>query len=89
MPNAPQQHKPRGCRPSARPHYWRWYSSAAWIRMSRARIAQDGACRRCGAVLDLVCDHIQEHNGDAVLFWRWENTQCLCRRCNTLKRHGK
>jgi len=37
-------------------------------------------------VIDLVCDHVTEHDGNAELFWSYENTQCLCRRCNSEKR---
>lgn len=87
MATAPQQHRARPQRTN-RPKWWKWYSSAAWKRMSKARIREDGMCRRCGAVVDLVADHVREHNGNPVLFWDYENTQALCRGCNSRKRWG-
>lgn len=53
--------------------------------MSKARIAEDGECRICHNVVDLTADHIVEHDGDVGLFFDYENTQALCRQCNSRK----
>lgn len=86
MPSKPDRHRgSHRSRAKPRPDWWKWYYTAAWKRISRMRIEEDGCCQRCGTVLDLVADHIQEHDGNPELFWDYGNTQCLCRACNTAK----
>jgi 5-methylcytosine-specific restriction protein A len=54
-----------------------------WLRLSRAAIADQPWCSRCGSTDDLTADHIVplSAGGESVI----ENMQTLCRSCNSRK----
>lgn len=69
---------------------WRaWYKTAAW-RALRLKIfvrdlftCQMRGCNRIESDTSrLVCDHIQPHRGDEMLFWDEGNLQTLCKPCH-------
>ncbi|RCS25946.1 HNH endonuclease [Phyllobacterium salinisoli] len=65
-------------RPTARQRGY----TAEWERESKAFLAANPACRRCGVPAALV-DHIQPHKGNQRLFWNRSNWQPLCRPCHS------
>ena len=47
-------------------------------------------CEKCGHLegdtSKLVCDHIEPHRGDLILFWDRNNLQCLCAPCHSTEK---
>lgn len=68
--------------------HWRaWYRIERWRKLRWAILTRDlFTCQRCLRLVhdtaNLVCDHIQPHRGDPVLFWREDNLQALCKPCH-------
>jgi 5-methylcytosine-specific restriction endonuclease McrA len=66
--------------------YRRWYWTPQWRATSKAQLKLEPLCRMCDAVGRVtpatVCDHIQDHKGDAALFWDRSNHQSLCKPCH-------
>jgi 5-methylcytosine-specific restriction endonuclease McrA len=54
-----------------------------WRRESRAYLAANPRCRRCGATATLV-DHVEPHRGNRALFWKRSNWQALCVTCHSV-----
>jgi 5-methylcytosine-specific restriction protein A len=66
---------------------WRHlYRTARWRKYSSCFLLDHPICMAsdCGALSD-VCDHIEPHRGDEVLFWDPNNHQALCKRCHDRK----
>jgi 5-methylcytosine-specific restriction protein A len=67
----------------------RWYCSARWQRLRAEVLRDEPFCRSCLAngrkVITSDIDHIQKHNGEAVLFWNRSNLQGLCKACHAVK----
>lgn len=66
---------------------WRaWYQTPAWAAIKAHRKAKEPYCRKCAAVglktpVDII-DHVEPHRGRRELFFRFENTQSLCKQCH-------
>jgi 5-methylcytosine-specific restriction enzyme A len=64
------------------------YKTARWQRLRLAILLRDlYTCQRtgCGTIesdtSQLVCDHVEPHNGDVAKFWAGP-FQTLCKRCH-------
>lgn len=72
-----------------RPHYVKWYKTAAWARLRKKQLAREPLCRFCrskGIITEgIECDHIQDHKGEESLFYDIENIQTLCKPCHSKK----
>jgi len=78
-------------------HKGRFYKRARWEHERRAFIAENArrhsryrpVCEICGRPIrysrEAHVDHIIPHNGDARLFWDWDNWQVLCSSCHGRK----
>lgn len=63
----------------------RLYNNARWRSASRAYLACNPICARCGGLAEVV-DHIVPHRGDYESFWNaGGNWQGLCKRCHDRK----
>lgn len=61
------------------------YNNARWRSASRAYLACNPICARCGGLAEVV-DHIVPHRGDYESFWNaGGNWQGLCKRCHDRK----
>lgn len=76
----------RDFRSAAATLYRAWYKTAAWLAIRTRRLSEEPLCRMCAALgftkAATVCDHIKPHRGDRALFFDFENTQSLCKRCH-------
>ena len=66
---------------------WRaFYKTAAWQRIRERRLAEDPLCRLCLARGEVTpadtVNHILRHGGDGDLFFDYENTEAVCKRCH-------
>lgn len=53
---------------------WRgWYGLARWKAIRNAQLSEEPLCRTCledeTVTPATVCDHIEPHRGDPILFW--------------------
>jgi 5-methylcytosine-specific restriction enzyme A len=62
-----------------------FYHTTEWRTMSKCWIKAHPECANCGAVEDLVCDHIIPPHGDPELQRDRNNLQTLCRSCSAKK----
>lgn len=73
-------------RTAAATAYRSWYKTAAWAAIRLRRLAAEPVCRMCGHVgrvtVATICDHVIPHKGDRALFFSFDNTQSLCKRCH-------
>ena len=64
--------------------YRAWYGTTRWKALAQRQLAMHPLCVMCeqeGKVVPArICDHIQPHRGDEILFWNPQNLQSLCRR---------
>ena len=65
----------------------RWYRTRRWRDLRMVIFTRDlFTCRMCrkidGNTSLLVCDHVQPHHGNDVLFWDEANLQTLCKPCH-------
>lgn len=66
--------------------YRKWYRTARWARLRQTILVRDlYQCQMCNRISStgMVVDHIKPHRGDAALFWREDNLQCLCAGCHS------
>src|ERR1700745_3953492 len=66
-------------------HPWSsWYKSPIWKSIKRHRLVEEPNCRKCASegktVPACLVVHIEHHQGDWVLFARYDNTQSLCQK---------
>lgn len=82
----PQAREARRAYNANRPFYHAWYHSPRWREARRLFLAAHPICCTpgCGAIANVV-DHVQEHDGDEVLFWDRNNWQSMCRHCHVVK----
>lgn len=62
---------------------WRsWCKSPTWKSIRRHRLNEEPRCRQCAiegrTVAASHVDHIEPHQGQWLLFFKYENTQSLC-----------
>jgi len=62
------------------------YSTKRWQSLRSYRLNKEPLCRYCLERGKLnpaeVIDHIRPHKGNEELFYSYENTQSLCKRCH-------
>lgn len=79
-------HRTKDQRSAAAAQYRQWYKGKEWQAIRRRRFAVEPHCRFCAASGQISraasCDHIKPHRGDRSLFFDFNNTQSLCRRCH-------
>ena len=69
------------------------YTSRKWLKIRRQVLKDEPGCRLCGAVDDLVVDHITplsqlgDHPVNHPLAFDRSNLRTLCRSCNTKERN--
>jgi 5-methylcytosine-specific restriction protein A len=70
-----------------------WYKSPTWKAIKRHRLAEEPYCRCCAqdgrAVAATHVDHVEDHSGQWSLFARYDNTQSLCYRHHTARKHRR
>lgn len=70
-----------------RPHYVKWYKTAAWARLRKKQLAREPLCRFCrskGVITQAdTVDHIVPHKGNMDLFFSLENLQSLDKACHS------
>lgn len=63
-----------------------FYHTRQWRTIRQQRLRAEPLCRFCKErgfiVAATVCDHVIAHRGDENLFFDYENTQSLCKRCH-------
>lgn len=62
-----------------------FYHSTEWRLMSKSWIKAHPECVVCGAMTNLLCDHIVPPHGDPELQRDGNNLQTLCRSCSARK----
>jgi hypothetical protein len=66
------------------------WQSERWRRLSRRVRARDGACVDCGAIADLVADHVEGFDGpDDPRAWDPSLIVTRCRSCSGAKDGGR
>jgi len=64
----------------------RWYKTARWQKLRAGQLAADPLCCKCKAAGRIVpanvCDHVERHRGDEVMFWSGP-FQSLCTPCHS------
>ena len=58
--------------------------NAKWRKARIGYLQSHPICVSCGRLATVV-DHIQDHRGDAGLFWDTKNWQPLCEKCHNRK----
>lgn len=73
--------------PGSRPHYVKWYKTAAWSRLRKNQLARESLCRFCKEKNIITeantVDHRKEHKGNMELFFDAGNLQSLCKSCHS------
>ena len=64
-----------------RPEFHKLYRTPRWTQLSRHYLDEHMFCERCSGFAELT-HHRIPHNGDAELFYDWNNLEALCKVCH-------